>query len=147
VSAPSPNGAQQLVSRQSLAVDLLPLGRTDAEVAGELGADRSTLWRWRQQPDFQAELARRREELWAGSFERAYALISQGLDVVADALDEGDSRAALAFLRLMRVGDVAVEGVAKAGAATQAGPDWVELAEAFDAEVRRLAVDRRGEET
>ena len=64
MSATVRNGAQQLDPRQLLAADRLAAGATDRQVADQLGVDRTSLWRWRQQPAFQTELARRREEVW-----------------------------------------------------------------------------------
>src|SRR3954453_7298469 len=121
VSATSCNGRQQLDPRRSRAVDLLVLGKTDAEVAAEVGANRTSLWRWRQEPLFQAELARRRAELWADSLDRFAGLLARSLDVLADALQDGDRRVALQLVRASGVGEALAEQRALAGDGSPGG--------------------------
>ena len=75
---------------QVRAIDLLLLGRGVQEIADEVGVDRSTLWRWRQIPAFQAELNRRREALWSGYTDRIRSLLKMSLEVLEMALDQGD---------------------------------------------------------
>ena len=47
-------------TRRERALDLLLCGRTPSEVGAEVGVRRETVWRWSQEPDFTAELERRR---------------------------------------------------------------------------------------
>src|SRR3954454_4232061 len=53
-----------LSPRQLNAVELLLQGLSDAEVAGQLGVDRTTIFRWRKIEEFQNELDRHRQVLW-----------------------------------------------------------------------------------
>jgi hypothetical protein len=79
----------------------------DGEVAERLGVARSTVWRWRTaDPGFVAELNRRREELWRGSCDRLRAMLPDALDVLEEAVAAGDRQAALALVKLARLGEV-----------------------------------------
>ena len=109
MSATDCNEAQQLDSRKLRAVDLLAEGKTDSEVAAEIGVDRSTVWRWRTTDDyFGVELARRREELWRASADRLRALIPRALEVVAEALEQGEWRAAVILLKLAGISEMSL---------------------------------------
>ena len=63
-----------------------------------------TLYTWRQDEDFRAELERRRHEVWDGAAERLRALVHPALDVleeeVHDVYDRSRMRAAGMILRL-----------------------------------------------
>ena len=101
------NDAQRLSAKQFRAVDLLASGATDREVADALKIDRTTAWRWRKaDPAFQAALNRRRLEIWESVGDRTRSLSLQALDVLAEAIKEGDRNAALNFLKLAGLGDV-----------------------------------------
>ena len=99
------NETQSLDERQLVAVDWLAVGRPSSAVAAELNIARTTLWRWRQDPVFAAEFNARRAELWQPSTDRLRALLSRALDVLGEAVDGGDWKAAAAVVRLGRVGD------------------------------------------
>ena len=91
-----------LTPRQETAVELLLSGKCDAATAEALGIHRTTIARWRAaHPAFQAELARRRAELFGAAAERLRGLIPKSLDVMEAALD-GDHKlsAAQAVLRM-----------------------------------------------
>ena len=107
--------------------------------------ERTTVWRWRRDPAFQTELGRRREELWSDSVDRMSGLLGPALDVLADALDDGDRSIAMQFLRLLGVGDVALERVRRIepGAVNGSGVPW-SVAE-LDAQLEALSaeMDRR----
>lgn len=96
----------QLSAKQLRCVDLLAEGRSDREAAVEVGCDRVTIWRWRREPAFRAELNARREELWRATRDRVRALLPRALDVVDDALASGDRQVALQLVRLAGVSDV-----------------------------------------
>jgi len=55
--------SERLKLKQTLAVDLLASGMTVSEAARQLGVDRSTIHRWRNDPVFLSELEDRRQEL------------------------------------------------------------------------------------
>ena len=66
----------QLAPRQEAAIELLLSGKCDAATAEALGIHRTTIARWRAaHPAFQAELARRRAELFGAAAERLRGLI------------------------------------------------------------------------
>ena len=48
--------------KQQLALDLMLAGHTTTEVAAQIGVRRETVWRYTQDPDFAAEVSRRRAE-------------------------------------------------------------------------------------
>jgi uncharacterized small protein (DUF1192 family) len=145
MAATSCNGSQQLDPRRLRAADLISLGQTDAEVAQELGVDRTSLWRWRQQPAFQVELERRRDELWTTSLDRLPQLLASALDVVAAALDHGDRNVAMQILKLLRAGDAALERVRAKGADTTVDSGPLSSVAELDAQIELLSaeLDRR----
>lgn len=94
-----------LSPEQLRAIDLLLLGKTDASVAQSLSLARMTVWRWKTQDvDFRAELARRREGLWATTEDRYRRLFFRASRVLTKQLDGQDEanafRAAQALLRM-----------------------------------------------
>ena len=100
------NETQRLTERQLRAVDLLAAGVSPAGVAADLGIDRVTLWRWRQEPTFIAERNGRRAELWEASRDRFRALLPSAADVLEQALAAQDVRAALALVKLLGLGEL-----------------------------------------
>jgi hypothetical protein len=63
-------------------------GLRDAEVAEGLAVNRTTVWRWRREDlAFQAELNRRRYEIWNSSVERLRSLVPAALDALAEELE------------------------------------------------------------
>ncbi len=138
--ATSRNEPQQLDPRRLRAVDLLAVGKRAAEVADELAVNRTTVWRWRDEPAFQQELARRREELWTWSIDRMRGLLPRALDVVAEALDDGDGRTAMQLLKLLRVGDAA-SAVRNDSPTPRPDADDCYSLEAIDAQITRLVAE------
>jgi hypothetical protein len=85
------------------AVDLLVVGKTDQEAAEAVGVTRQTVNGWRNaHPYFQAELNRRRQELWGVSVDQLRALLPRAVAVLAEELDRGEARGRVAvdILRL-----------------------------------------------
>lgn len=77
------NVTQRLTPQQHRALDLLATGTRTTDVATDLGIDRTTLWRWQSESaEFQAELNRRRHELWDASVERVRSLVPLALDAL-----------------------------------------------------------------
>ncbi len=117
-----------LTVAQQNAIDLLVLGKTDQEAADAVGVNRVTVAKWRlYDPWFQAELNRRRKELWADGVDRLRALIPKALDTLERELEQGEMgpRLALQILKLA--------GLERLGGSI--GPDDPE--QIIDAEVRR----------
>lgn len=83
------------------AIDLLVMGKTDREVAEAVGVSRQTVTSWRlYNPHFQAELNRRRKEIWGAAVDRFRSLLLKSLDTVERALDEGDAKTAVELLKM-----------------------------------------------
>jgi hypothetical protein len=92
-----------LTLKQCNAIDLLVQGETDAATAEAVGVNRVTVTKWRNyDPLFQAELNRRRKEVWGGSVDRLRSLLPRALDALEDELVHGKHRwrTALELLRL-----------------------------------------------
>ena len=51
--------------RQRQAIPLFLLGKTDTEVAEEIGVSRQTIWKWRREEDFDHDIVEAGEELLA----------------------------------------------------------------------------------
>jgi hypothetical protein len=136
-----------LNERQLRAVDLLAAGRPVGEVAAELDVDRTTLWRWRQEPLFAAALNGRRLEVWQTSNDRLRALLFRAAEVLEQALDAGDIRVALTLVKLGgaselgRIGSTDAEEIAGEQRQRQLARDFrqrIEDHERDEAEVRVL---------
>jgi hypothetical protein len=82
----------------------LILGRSDREVAEAVGVTRETVWQWRNvHPVFITELNRRRKELWLESHERIRALVGKAVEVLEQAVQRGDVRAAVEVLKAVKL--------------------------------------------
>lgn len=100
---------ETLSIKQLNAVDLLVLGRTDKEVAEAIGVHRCTVASWRYSPHFQAEVNKRRREIWGAAVDRFRSLLKKALDAVEKALDEGDAKTAIELLKMAGL-DMSKEG-------------------------------------
>ena len=101
-----PTNTNELTPRQLAAVDLLAAGRNDTETAAAIGVNRVSVTRWRcYGPQFRAELARRRSDIWGSAAARLQALIPKAIDTLAAALENGppEDRPALALTLLKLV--------------------------------------------
>jgi hypothetical protein len=85
---------------QHNAIDLLILGHTDQAVAEQIGVARETICRWRNEnPYFMAELNRRRKDMWQTAQERLRGLVGKAIDILEQALQPDDVKAAVTVLR------------------------------------------------
>lgn len=92
---------QGLTIEQLNAIDLLVTGKSDQEVADKVGVNRVTITSWRlYDPFFQAELNRRRKEIWGASVDRMRALLPKAFDVLEQAINNGDVKAALELIKM-----------------------------------------------
>ena len=83
--------ADTLSIEQQNAIDLLILGKSDREVAEEVGVSRPTVTDWRNHDEhFAAELNRRRQEVWGAHTERLRMLIERAVDALEGNLDAED---------------------------------------------------------
>lgn len=92
-----------LTIKQENALDLLVIGETDSATAEAVGVARVTVTKWRNyDPHFQAELNRRRQDMWGASVDRLRSLLPHALDALEHELQHGKqrSRVAIEVLRL-----------------------------------------------
>jgi DNA-binding CsgD family transcriptional regulator len=87
--------AQQLTTQQIQAIERLLQGRTDIQVAAELGVDRSTIYRWRRSSFFAEVLGKLRAQAWEQSAQRMQSLIDPALDLLNETLKGDDRKLAL----------------------------------------------------
>ena len=107
VEFPSP----ALTAEQYRAIELLLSGHTPAKTVQILNIGRRTLFRWRQNPIFQAEFNRRQLELVEASDRRLRNLTEKAVSVIERHLDENSLLAATSLLKI-------VQGLAKLNAET-----------------------------
>ncbi len=74
-------------------------GETVTAAAKTAGVNRTTVHRWRNDPDFLAALNSYRSELRDTQHDRLARLASNAIDVAEQALEDSDIRTALAVLR------------------------------------------------
>ncbi len=90
-----------LNAKQTNAIDMLVQGKTASETAKAVAVSSSTLARWQtENPHFIVELNKKRRELWASSQQRLRALIPKALDVLDDALLNGDAKTASFIIKI-----------------------------------------------
>ena len=89
-----------LLSRsQEAAMQALLSGEQITAAAKTAKVNRSTLHRWLKEPEFLAALNTCRSELREAQHDRLASLASSAIEVIEQALEEGDARTALAVLR------------------------------------------------
>lgn len=95
-----PSRPRQLTPQQITAVELIVTGRTDAEVAAQVGMTRETVNHWRNwNPLFMAAMNELRLGAWKATRERLRTLNAKALDVIEQHLQAGNLKAALALLK------------------------------------------------
>ena len=95
----------QLNDKQLQAIDLILIGNTDDQVAKHVGVNRSTVCQWRNHNIyFQAELNKRRKEIWEATSDRLRSLAFKAMDTVETAIEQGDAKIALEVLKLAGLG-------------------------------------------
>ena len=94
----------EVSDRQSIAIDALVAGSTHLEAAKLAGVQRSTVTAWcNKNITFIAEWNRRRRQRLAAAGERLHQAIGAALDAVAESIHDGDTRTALALIRIVGV--------------------------------------------
>lgn len=82
------------------AIDLLVQGLADREVAEKVNVARETVTRWRNENAvFQAELNRKRQEIWGAAANKLKCLVTQAVDVLETELQSGNLKAAIEVLK------------------------------------------------
>ncbi|MCA9119317.1 MAG: hypothetical protein H6822_06240 [Planctomycetaceae bacterium] len=92
-----------LTIQQENAIDVLVTGANDTETAERVGVNRVTVSKWRlYDPWFQAELNKRRAELWGSAGRQFQALLPKAIETLGRELTEGENgwKAALEVLRM-----------------------------------------------
>jgi hypothetical protein len=85
--------------KQERAIELLLAGETPTQIARQLEVDRSTLYRWQDQPDFLALLNRNRRALGESFQARIESLLGLAIAAIEEALHQGDGKTAINVLR------------------------------------------------
>lgn len=81
-------------------MELLLIGKTDAEVAALIGVDSEIVCQWQNKDsEFIVAINALRAAAWSGSVARLKSLISRALDVVEEAVTRGDEMVAISFLQ------------------------------------------------
>ncbi|MCL4325092.1 MAG: hypothetical protein M1144_06510 [Candidatus Thermoplasmatota archaeon] len=76
---------------QQNAIDLLVLGKTDAEVGESVGVSRQSVCDWRNHDAlFMVELNRQRQELWGSHKQQLRSLLGRAVQTLADNLESED---------------------------------------------------------
>jgi hypothetical protein len=98
---------------QRNAIDLLIVGKSDQETAEAVGVTRQTIFAWRTSHlVFQSELEQARGALWRLSAERLRGMMSQALDNIAKAIDQGDVKSSFELLRAVGIhGDKEINSI------------------------------------
>ena len=95
---------REVSDRQSIAIDALIRGTTHREAAEKAGVQRTTVTGWcNKNIVFIAEWNRRRRQRLAAAGERLHEVTVAALDAVAESINDGDTAAALAFIRIVGV--------------------------------------------
>lgn len=89
-----------LHTNQLEAIDLLTIGMDAKDVAIDLNIARETISRWRKNPYFTAALKKRQAGMQQ-KLRRFDALVDRSLDLVENAVKDGDVKTALAMLSIM----------------------------------------------
>ncbi len=102
-----------LNEKQLSAIELLAAGKSYSTTAKLIEVDRSTLFRWRQDVEFQDRVQARIQSLWGEASERLKSMVEPSLEVLAqhleDRYDRARWRAANLVLRLTKFGERAHE--------------------------------------
>src|SRR5438876_12422902 len=88
-------GEKELTQQQQTAVELLLQGHTDAQVAAQIGVDRTTIFRWRKSDFFGAELDHHRRTLMEQSTARLQTLLDPALAILEKQLAGDDPKTQL----------------------------------------------------
>lgn len=92
-----------LTISQQNAIELLLAGKSDAEVATAVGVERVTVCQWRNHhPDFRSVLNELRLQMWEASVSRLNTLRSRSIEVIGEAIEKGDTEAALGIIQILK---------------------------------------------
>ena len=77
--------------RQRQAIALFLLGKTDTEVAEEIGVSRQTIWKWRREEDFDRDIDEAGEELLAQHTVAISELVKKSISSMSELLESSDN--------------------------------------------------------
>ena len=77
--------------RQRQAIPLFLLGKTDTEVAEEIGVSRQTIWKWRREEDFDHDIVEAGEELLAQHTVAISELVKKSISSMSELLESSDN--------------------------------------------------------
>jgi len=87
------DNSRQLSEKQLTSIPHILIGKSDEEVANEVGVTRQTVNNWRNHdPDFIAELNLRRQEIWDNNLDRMRQIAHSAIDIIEDNLDSKDEK-------------------------------------------------------
>ena len=102
IAAKGPEMPPLLSEKQLQAITLLIAGKSVTDTAIAITVDRRTLQRWRSNnPHFQAEYNRQRTEIYDSAQQRLHGLVHKAVDVMAQALSDGNLQAAIQLLKMV----------------------------------------------
>ena len=102
IAAKGPEIPPLLSEKQLQAITLLIAGKSVTDTAIAITVDRRTLQRWRSNnPHFQAEYNRQRTEIYDSAQQRLHGLVHKAVDVMAQALSDGNLQAAIQLLKMV----------------------------------------------
>jgi hypothetical protein len=121
-------------AKQEIAITALLSGATDGEAAKLARVSRETICRWRHgDPNFVAEMSRRRQELWNGGTDALRSLLPRAGKVVGEALDAPSPttrlRAASLLFRTVGMGDDRLKPSGAPTTAADVEEAWVRMEE------------------
>ncbi|MBP2641034.1 MAG: hypothetical protein H6Q66_1985 [Firmicutes bacterium] len=90
-----------LTVKQMNAAELLAFGKKVQEVADTAGISRHQLWVWQKNPYFVSAISKYRAELWGNSKQRLRGLVDKSVDVLEQAIESGDLKAAIELLKIV----------------------------------------------
>lgn len=88
-----------LTVKQQQVLDLLLQGQSITSISQTINVDRSTIYRWQSNVEFEAERNKKARELRDASKSKLTNLAEKSLMVVDEALEKGDAKTALAVLK------------------------------------------------
>ena len=83
------------------AIDLLLQGLADQDVAAQVGADRSTIFRWRRQPRFARALEAQRQLRRERAANQLQSMVPGALKILQQQLDSSDNRERLRAVSIL----------------------------------------------
>src|SRR5699024_9163706 len=98
---------QGLTVEQLNAIDLLVTGKSDQETADIVGVNRVTITKWRNYDfHFQAELNKRRKEIFGSSIDKMRSLIPRAMERLEQEINEENGwKVALEIIKIVGIGD------------------------------------------